>query len=112
VSISAQALDGVYGRPAAGVRARLEQSVDGRWSPVAEAETDADGTIGDFVQGRLARGPYRIIFDSDHYFSGLGVSAAYPEITVVFRVRSEPHTCQVQVLMTPYSYSMYFGDRA
>jgi len=112
MGISAQALDGVYGRPAAGVQARLEHSVDGRWSHVADAETDASGTIDDFVSGRLARGPYRIILDTDQYYSGMGVSAAYPEIAVVFRVRGEPHVCQVQVLMTPYSYSMYFGDRA
>jgi 5-hydroxyisourate hydrolase len=111
MSVSAQALDGVYGRPAVGVRARLEQSVDGHWSGIAEAETDTNGNIVDFADGVLRRGPYRIVFDSDHYYSGLGVSAAYPEIAVVFRVRAEPHTCQIQVLMTPYSYSMYFGDR-
>ncbi|GAA4590444.1 5-hydroxyisourate hydrolase [Actinoplanes octamycinicus] len=112
MSVSAQALDGVYGKPAAGVRARLDQGVDGRWQTVAAAETDETGTIGAFVDGRLARGPYRIVFDSDHYFAGLGVHAAYPEITVVFRVTGEPHTCQVQVLMTPYSYSLYFGNLA
>ncbi|GAB2608788.1 5-hydroxyisourate hydrolase [Paractinoplanes abujensis] len=112
MSVSAQALDGVYGKPAAGMKARLEQAVDGRWSHIADAETDANGAIDNFVRGRLARGPYRIVFDTDHYFSGMGIGAAYPEITVVFRVRGEPHTCQVQVLMTPYSYSMYFGDRA
>jgi 5-hydroxyisourate hydrolase len=112
MSVSAQALDGVYGRPAAGVRARLEERRGSDWSQIADAETDADGNISDFADGALRRGPYRIVFDSDHYFSGLGVSAAYPEIAVVFRVRTEPHTCQIQVLMTPYSYSMYFGDRA
>ncbi|MEU3457154.1 hydroxyisourate hydrolase [Micromonospora sp. NPDC006766] len=112
MGISARALDGVYGTPATGLRARLEQSVDGCWLPIADAETNADGTIDDFVTGRLLRGPYRIIFDSDQYFSALGASAAYPEIIIVFRLRSESRTCQVQVLMTPYSYSLYFGDRA
>jgi 5-hydroxyisourate hydrolase len=109
--VTAQALDGIYGRPAAGLRARLEQSVDGRWSGVAEAETDTYGNIVNFADGALTRGPYRIVFDSDRYYSALGVGAAYPQITVVFRVRTEPHTCQIQVLMTPCSYSLYFGDR-
>ena len=111
MSVSAQALDGIYGRPAAGIHARLERAVDGRWSEIAARETDTHGNIADFAVGRLERGPYRIVFDSDHYYSGLGVAAAYPEISVVFRVRGEPHTCQIQVLLTPYSYSMYFGDR-
>ncbi|GAA2677285.1 5-hydroxyisourate hydrolase [Actinoplanes palleronii] len=112
MSVSAQALDGVYGKPAAGVRARLEHGVDGRWQAVASAETDEAGGIAGFGTGRLTRGPYRIVFDSDRYFAGLGVSAAYPEITVVFRVLSELHACQIQVLMTPFSYSLYFGERA
>jgi 5-hydroxyisourate hydrolase len=111
VSISAQALDGIYGRPAIGLRARLEQAVDGTWFPLTDAETDTDGKIAEFKTDRVSRGPFRIIFDSDQYFSALGVGAAYPEIVIVFRVR-EPRGCQVQLLMTPYSYSLYFGDRA
>jgi 5-hydroxyisourate hydrolase len=109
--VSAQALDGVYGRPAAGVRARLERPADGVWTSIADAQTDVDGNIAHFAPGVLPRGPYRIVFDSDHYFAGLGVAAAYPEIAVVFRVRAEPQDYQVQVLMTPHSYSMYFGNR-
>ncbi|MEU1681233.1 hydroxyisourate hydrolase [Micromonospora zamorensis] len=111
MSVSAQALDGVFGRPAAGIRARLERASDGGWKPVADAESDPEGHIDDWAAELLERGPYRIVFDSDHYFSGLGVSAAYPEIAVTFRVQDESDTCQVQVLLTPYSYSMYFGTR-
>jgi 5-hydroxyisourate hydrolase len=112
MTVSAQALDGVYGKPAAGVRARLEQAVDGRWVSIADAETDVAGSIDDFAPVALKRGPYRIVFDSDQYFGSLGLSAAYPEIAVAFRVRQQPHDYQIQVLMTPHSYSMYFGDQA
>ncbi|WP_067510129.1 hydroxyisourate hydrolase [Actinoplanes sp. TFC3] len=112
MTLSVQALDGVYGRPAVGVRARLEQPVDGQWATIAVAETDAEGSIGDFAAGTLGRGPYRLVFESDPYFSGLGVSAGYPEIGIVFRIRERPHECRIQVLMTPHSYSMYFGGKA
>jgi 5-hydroxyisourate hydrolase len=30
---------------------------------------------------------------------------------VVFRVQDEADTCQIKVLLAPYSYSMYFGAR-
>jgi 5-hydroxyisourate hydrolase len=112
MTISAQALDGIHGKPAAGVRARLERAVEGRWTSIANAETDAAGNIDSFSPAVLTRGPYRIVFDSDHYFAGLGLSAAYPEIAVAFRVRGQPLGYQIQVLMTPHSYSMYFGNQA
>ncbi|ROP31337.1 hydroxyisourate hydrolase [Couchioplanes caeruleus] len=110
--VSLQALDGIYGKPAAGLHARLERSVEGRWSTVANAATVENGTIASFVEGQLAPGLYRVVVDSDLYFSGLGFSAAYAEIVIPFRVRAEPYARQVQVLLTPYSYSLYFGDRA
>jgi len=112
MSVTAQALDVVYGRSAAGVRARLERPAGEGWQVISHAETDCDGTIDDWLDDRLEQGAYRIVFDSDSYFASLGMSAAYPEIAVVFRVQDEADICQIQVLIAPYSYSMYFGARA
>jgi 5-hydroxyisourate hydrolase len=112
MSVSAQALDVVYGRSAAGVRARLEQPAGEGWQVIASAETDSDGQIFDWLDDKLDQGFYRIVFDSDSYFASLGMSAAYPEIAVLFRVQDEADSCQIQVLLAPYSYSMYFGARA
>jgi 5-hydroxyisourate hydrolase len=111
MSVSAQALDVVYGRSAAGVRARLERPAADGWLTIAYAETDGDGHIYDWMDDRLEQGPYRIVFDSDSYFASLGVSAAYAEIPVIFRVQDEADICQIQVLLAPYSYSMFIGAR-
>lgn len=108
MSITAQALDGVYGRSAAGLPARLEYSRDGDWHPVAEGETDAQGQISEWTGRELRRGVYRIVFDSDRYFVGLGVRAAYPQIAVLLRLRDESDTLRVQVLMSPHTYSTYY----
>jgi len=102
MSITAQALDGVYGCSAAGVPARLGRLTDGGWDAVTQAETDAEGRIDGWRDERLERGLYRIVFDSDHYFAGLGVFAAYPEIIVMFRMREETDSYQIQVLLSPY----------
>jgi 5-hydroxyisourate hydrolase len=109
VKIIAQVLDGTYGKPAVGVRAFLSRSSGDSWVTVAEAETSLHGCIEDWDTWHLERGLYRIVFDSDSYFAGLGANSAYPEVTVIFRMLNESVTFQVQVTMAPYSYSTYFG---
>jgi 5-hydroxyisourate hydrolase len=109
VRIVTQVLDGTYGKPAAGVRARLARGGGHSWTTVAEAETNSDGCIEEWRTWHLELGLYRIVFDSDGYFARLGSSTAYPEIIVVFRMENESHLFQVQVTLTPYSYSTYFG---
>jgi 5-hydroxyisourate hydrolase len=109
--IVTQVLDGTYGKSAVGVHARLSRACsegDG-WTTVAEAETNIDGCIADWEGWHLERGLYRIVFDSDSYFAGLGGSAAYPEVMVIFRMQDESHAFQVQVTLSPYSYATYFG---
>jgi 5-hydroxyisourate hydrolase len=109
--IVTQVLDSTYGKSAVGVRASLSIASgegDG-WTTVAEAETNIDGCIAAWEGWHLARGLYRIIFDSDGYFARLGASAAYPEVMVIFRMQDESHAFQVQVTLSPYSYSTYFG---
>jgi 5-hydroxyisourate hydrolase len=107
--ISVQVLDGTYGQSAVGVRARLERFAGNGWSAVADAETSGAGRIEDPAIGRLQRGLYRIILDSDGYFAGLGAATAYPEVVVVFRMRDESDSCQVKVTLSPHSYSAYLG---
>src|SRR6266436_8928039 len=109
--IVTQVLDGTYGKSAVGVHACLSRASDegDGWATVAEAETNLDGCIADWEGCQLERGLYRIVFDSDGYFAGLGCSAAYPEVMVIFRTRDESHAFQVQVTLAPYSYSTYFG---
>ncbi|GAA4972035.1 hydroxyisourate hydrolase [Actinoplanes utahensis] len=118
--ISAQAVDVVYGRPAAGVRVRIDRKITDvygnadEWVTVAQAETDGDGCIDlqDWtVDHRLGPGPYRLVFDSDAYFATLGLSAAYKEVSVEVRLTDDSDGCQVEVRLAPYSYSMFFGLR-
>jgi len=109
MKIAIQVLDSTYGQPAVGVRARLNRAGESGWVMVAESETNGDGCIKDWDSWRLERGLYRIVFDSDSYFAGLGGTAAYPEVVVIFRMVDEARAFQVQVTLAPYSYSTYFG---
>lgn len=109
LKIVTRVLDGTFGMPAVGVRARLACGSSDLWKTVAEAETNSEGCIEDWDSWKLERGLYRIMFDSDSYFSELGAATAYPEIIVIFRMLDESHKFQVQVTLSPYSYSTYFG---
>ena len=107
--IAVKVMDGMYGHAAEGIRVRLERAGDNGWTAVASAQTDSAGRIKDWIGRCLESGLYRIVFDSDSYFAGLGASTAYPEVLVVFRMQSESDTCQVQLTLSPYSYSTHFG---
>ncbi|MEO3867457.1 hydroxyisourate hydrolase [Nonomuraea sp. B12E4] len=114
MGIAVQALDSVYGRSAAGIRARLEHAGLSGWRVQAEAETDEDGYVKAWRERAFARGLYRIIFDSDRYFVTLGLSAAYPEISVMFRMQDDSGPDEIrirlQLLLSPHAYSTYFGS--
>jgi 5-hydroxyisourate hydrolase len=110
VRIATRVFDGTYGKSAVGVRAFLSRADGTGWTTVAEAETNREGCIEDWDGWHLVRGLYRIIFDSDSYFAGLGSTTAYPEVAVIFRMQEESAKFQVQVTLSPYSYSTYFGS--
>ncbi|HEY6309508.1 MAG TPA: hydroxyisourate hydrolase [Streptosporangiaceae bacterium] len=107
--ITTHVLDGTYGQSAAGVHAYLERASGNGWVTVCDVETDSEGCIEDWGSRQLERGLYRIVFDSDRYFATLGAITAYPEVVVIFRIPSESRAFQVQVTLSPYSYSTHFG---
>ncbi len=109
MSITVQALDVVYGRPASGLTVSLEYSSDGPWRPVAEGETDPGGQISDWNSEALPCGLYRIMLATDKYFVSLGIRAAYPQITLLLRLGDTVAARHVQVLMAPHAYSTYYS---
>jgi len=110
MKIVTQVLDSTYGQSAVGIHARMERSSGADWTKIAEAVTNDEGYIVDWNGAwPFERGVYRIVFDSDSYFAGLGASTAYPEVVVIFRTSDESRTFQVRIMLSPYSYSTFFG---
>jgi 5-hydroxyisourate hydrolase len=132
-SLSTHVLDTATGRPAAGVRVRLDSAAldtaaldtaaldtaaldtaalgtepldtaaEASWREIAAVSTDQHGRIGDF--GELAPGRYRLTFDVAGYF---GADAFFPEATVTFRLTEGHH--HVPLVMSPFAYSTYRGS--
>jgi 5-hydroxyisourate hydrolase len=104
VTVSTHVLDTTRGRPAAGVRVRLERG----GSMVAEGVTDADGRLRNLAAA--AAGRYRLVFDTGGYFAALGVPAFFPEVAVCFEVAEPAGHHHVPLLLSPYSYTTYRGS--
>lgn len=106
--ISTHILDTSAGVPAAGVSVKLEKRDDHEWKPVDDGLTDGDGRIR-FECPREA-GVYRLLFETEAYFSGAGREHFFLTTPVVFRVRDVSRGYHVPLLLNPYGYSTYRGS--
>jgi 5-hydroxyisourate hydrolase len=110
--ISTHVLDTARGVPAAGVPVLLERLESSVIEEVSRAETDGDGRVRELVSTGTAPGAgrYRLTFDTEPYFSALGVEVFYPSVAVVFDVRDGTQHHHVPLLLSPYGYSTYRGS--
>jgi 5-hydroxyisourate hydrolase len=104
-TLSTHVLDTGAGRPATGMAVVLE-SASGE--VLEEGRTDIDGRVGS-LGGDLEPGDYRLRFDTRAWFSGVGVEAFYPEVSVSFTIAADEHF-HVPLLLSRYGYSTYRGS--
>ncbi len=97
------------GTPAAGLEVTLSRrEPNGDWKDVGHAETDADGRVQKLTEDELDAGDYRLVFATQRYFERSGLSAFYPEVSVVFTLEDPGHL-HVPLLLSPYGYTTYKG---
>src|SRR5688500_19993929 len=107
-TISTHVLDTSRGAPASGVAVSLEaQNTDETWTELSHAWTDTDGRVKPFflVDRPISDGTYRLVFDTEPYFSGLGIACLYPQVTEVFNVDEASQYYLVTLLIIHYVYS-------
>lgn len=107
--ITTHVLDTARGRPASGVPVELEFRDSSGWRPLAKGKTNADGRVADLVKGKLAKGFYRMHFNTAAYFRSIGIKGFYPTVLVTFQVREARHH-HVPLLLSPHGYSTYRGS--
>lgn len=111
--ITTHVLDTALGRPAAGVPVRLEfQAQEDVFQEIARGVTDADGRVSDLLppETAVARGIYRITFDTGVYYYATGELGFYPSVTVLFRIEHEDQHYHIPLLLSPYGYTTYRGS--
>ena len=100
------------GEPAAGVSVsvwRLEGTQ--RAQPQGAGETDADGRIGNLLDGPLAAGVYRLTFDVGGYFKKKGDKAPFlGRVTLDFEVADVNRRYHIPLLVSPFSCASYRGS--
>jgi 5-hydroxyisourate hydrolase len=115
MTLSTHVLDATTGRPAAGVRVRLERAGDTGWAPAAEGTTGPDGRLrlsgdaGDPPAG-AEPGLYRMTFGSGAYFKARGSATFYPEVSITFEMTDRAGHYHVPLLLSPFAYSTYRGS--
>jgi len=119
MTLSTHVLDATTGRPAAGVRVRLERADDTGWARAGEGTTGPDGRLrlsgdpgdpGDPAAGGSEPGVYRLTFGSGEYFQARGSATFYPEVSITFEMTDRAEHYHVPLLLSPFAYSTYRGS--
>jgi 5-hydroxyisourate hydrolase len=114
--LSTHVLDTMRGIPARGVAVELSLRREGRWEPLKQGSTNADGRVDPpLLEGdAVAAGEYRLVFAVGDYFRGAGVVLPQPafleRIAIEFGIADPLAHYHVPLLCTPWSYSTYRGS--
>jgi 5-hydroxyisourate hydrolase len=114
-TISTHVLDTSIGRPAAGIRVRLEkwERPEGNdWRIVGSGEANGDGRVPNLVpEGTsITPGEFRLTFDTRRYFAASSTATLYPSVTIVFEVAAGQTHYHVPLLLSPFGYTTYRGS--
>ena len=109
-TISTHVLDLASGEPAPGVEVALFRlAEDGTPELVSELRTDADGRIGDLLDGdRLAEGDYQLAFDVGGYVDD--PDAFFQSAALALRIADASRSYHVPLLLSPFGLSTYRGS--
>jgi 5-hydroxyisourate hydrolase len=114
-AVTTHVLDLAGGRPAPGIRVRLERAGPPA-QEIATGSTDADGRIASLGPDVIAPGTYQLIFDTGSYLTRqggreTGTAPFFPEVTITFSVADQPgQHYHVPLLLSPFGYSTYRGS--
>lgn len=111
MTVSTHVLDTMRGQPAPGMPVTLSRrEPDGDWKQIGEAETDADGRVGDIAGEELEAGEYRLEFETQPYFERSGLAVFYPRVAVTFNLADPAAHLHVPLLLSAYGYTTYRGS--
>ncbi len=103
MSVSIHVIDGVYGRPAAGLSVNFSHELEGVTAEQWRDQTGEDGRVCWLLDSSKARGFYTIEIDLEGYFSALGYTSLIRAVSTRFRVANETNHCELSVFITPAS---------
>jgi 5-hydroxyisourate hydrolase len=114
-AISTHVLDIAAGRPAAGLRVRLEHVTPAETAEIARATTDSGGRVTRLGPDVIEPGTYRLVFETggyhgQHVGTSTDAGAFFPEVAVTFAIADGGEHYHVPLLLSPFGYSTYRGS--
>jgi hydroxyisourate hydrolase len=110
-TITTHVLDTSRGRPADGVHVLLEIRDGDTWTPIGGGATDANGRLSTMPGRSLARGTYKLTFETAAYHRAQGTDDPfYSNVVVTFVVADVDAHYHVPLLLSPFGYSTYRGS--
>lgn len=108
--ITTHVLDTSKGKPAWGIAILLYEKVGREWIEVAKGITNKEGRLTSLLQEDevLAKGVYKMTFDTKHYFSSQDIETFFPSVEIVFEIKTTDHY-HIPLLLSPFGYSTYRG---
>ncbi|MEU7977110.1 hydroxyisourate hydrolase [Micromonospora sp. NPDC049081] len=100
MSVSVRVVDGIYGRPAAGLAVTLSREFDGEFVRRWTGRADESGQVLSMRELSLPHGEYRLEFDLGEYFSTLGYAPKNSSIGVCFTA-NPGQVYQITLLVSP-----------
>jgi len=107
--ITSHILDTSTGKPAEGIAVNLFFLEKNDWIKIAEAESNEDGRIKEWLTKEPETGTYKIRFDTKEYFENNSIDTFYPYVEIVFEIHTKLHY-HVPLLISPFGYSTYRGS--
>ena len=109
--ITTHILNTSIGKPAAGVNVKLYEFSGSEERMIGEGVTDGDGRVRNLLDSRiLAKGQYKLHFETGTYFREMECESFYPFIDIVFAIAGDGQHYHVPLLLNPFGYSTYRGS--
>lgn len=111
-TLSVHILNQQTGKPSADVTVVLEKKTDTGWQTLATGKTDSNGRVKSLYpqDSEMAKGVYKVTFETGDYFKKSGQASFFPEIPVIFSVSQENEKLHIPLLLSQYGYSTYRGN--
>ena len=106
--ITTHVLDTAAGKPAVGMSVVLAIHKGSEWVRVSSGHTDAQGRVRTLTEGiEILPGVYRLTFDTATYHRE--GDSFFPEVQVIFKLKSAGEHLHVPLLVSPFGYTTYRG---
>ena len=106
--ITTHVLDTAAGQPAVGMSVVLAMHKDSDWVRLASGYTDTQGRVTTLAEDiEILPGVHRLTFDTGTYHRDR--ESFFPEVLVIFKLKSAGQHIHVPLLVSPFGYTTYRG---